>query len=925
MDLLLTPLVTRLLKQYVKRSSEGAGRDLKVSFSRGNVLTLHNLELDLAPLLGGAASLAHVRRAFARRLSITIPWTALTTQPIQVVLDTVELVLSAAEHTPAPTPSASASGLSEPGGSRQALASAAEEEAAAGGGGWFGSTLQTMALRAGLHVTVKLTNVVAKWVEEGQFVAAATFQELLMQTSAGDWAQGLQNPDAWLKKECTIRQLSISLDQHMLAAGTHSYQPLLRIPSLTASALLPVFAWLEGADLAGDPFNTSVQVQLAPITVAVNDRQLRWAGSLVALVQAAAAAKQAAEAAEVAEEAAAAQEAAEETTAAAVEAGTPRKLPAHAAFGSPAIPALLQPVAVGGPSPSPSGMAAAGLPPAVRPQTKALGVFGRVWDFLIDEAGYVETAEGSSPTAEQRLHGGSPGAQTGTQTPAQRVPAALPAMPMFAELQVVLEGLQVALGMVVVREEPLPPLPQQPQDTALAAAAQHAAGGGQTPQQVQQAQQADDMAPDLADTLRALREARSSNSLEAVAALQQQLAAALAAADAGGVAVAAAQRGQGHLPAHEVHQCAELSLQRLQVAVASRDASISGVAVELQQLTLRRSTAAAPLLTHVLAPGTAGTAGTAGPDSEQRGTELGALAAAAAAAGSSSWVEVLCLEAPLAPAGTPPSPAASKQLMQQQQPAVSVHFFDTAAGPSAAGAASGTAATAAPGQLRCSVSLGRLLLAHAPGFATNLLLLARQYEGGTALAVLPDGIPAAPPATPTKQAAATRAAAASPFPDAVSPAGGSNIGANGANGTNPSVLAQAMQPQLLLECRVGQVDLALLSSQAADATALVLALRQLELRSGPLNWEAPWSSRLRRTLLAPAQGFKGHGLRLSLGAAELAVADSACSSSDSGGLWQLRRASAVSNVVVLDAVVALAETRPGSVVPPASADRKSVV
>lgn len=30
MDLLLTPLVTRLLKQYVKRSSEGAGRDLKV-------------------------------------------------------------------------------------------------------------------------------------------------------------------------------------------------------------------------------------------------------------------------------------------------------------------------------------------------------------------------------------------------------------------------------------------------------------------------------------------------------------------------------------------------------------------------------------------------------------------------------------------------------------------------------------------------------------------------------------------------------------------------------------------------------------------------------------------------------------------------------------------------------------------------------
>lgn len=55
-----------------------------MSFSRGGVLTLHNLELNLAPLLGGAAALARVRRAFARRLSITIPWTGLTTQPVQV-------------------------------------------------------------------------------------------------------------------------------------------------------------------------------------------------------------------------------------------------------------------------------------------------------------------------------------------------------------------------------------------------------------------------------------------------------------------------------------------------------------------------------------------------------------------------------------------------------------------------------------------------------------------------------------------------------------------------------------------------------------------------------------------------------------------------------------------------------------------------
>jgi hypothetical protein len=93
-----------------------------------------------------------------------------------------------------------------------------------------------------------------------------------------------------MKKECSIKQLSISLDQHVsqtapprptartphnttapdassssnthrsgggdglskassgTPAGTlpaHNYQPLLRIASLGISALLPAFAWLE--------------------------------------------------------------------------------------------------------------------------------------------------------------------------------------------------------------------------------------------------------------------------------------------------------------------------------------------------------------------------------------------------------------------------------------------------------------------------------------------------------------------------------------------------------------------------------------------------------------------------------------------------------------------------------------------------------
>ena len=62
---------------------------------------------------------------------------------------------------------------------------------------------------------------------------------------------------------------------------------------------------------------------------------------------------------------------------------TPRALAAAAS-----LPPLLEAAAAANPA------AAAATAAAARPQTKALGVFGKVWDFMIDEAAYVEAAEG---------------------------------------------------------------------------------------------------------------------------------------------------------------------------------------------------------------------------------------------------------------------------------------------------------------------------------------------------------------------------------------------------------------------------------------------------------------------------------------------------------------------------------------------------
>ena len=235
--------------------------------------------------------------------------------------------------------------------------------------------------------------------------------------------------------------------------------------------------------------------------------------------------------------------------------------------------------------------------------------------------------------------------------------------------------------------------------------------------------------------------------------------------------------------------------------------------MELRRLSLRRSAAAAPLASLLLPPpGSLSDSSAAALEARRAATAT--AVAAAAAAGSVSWVDVLVLEAD----------AQQQQPDMQRHPegadasqlAASLHYYDTNAAPSATRAAS-------PGRRRCVLAVGRLLLAHAPGFATSLCLFASHYSAAASAGVLGDsrfrgssGVELAsaagsPPGSPT-----------APAPPAT--------GQSAAGGAPPLLLLQALQPQLELECRLSQLEVAALASQAAGAAAAVLLLRQLELR-----------------------------------------------------------------------------------------------
>ena len=84
MEAFLTPLVARLLSRFVRSASGRDGSDLRASLQGGGGLVLHNLELNLDAALAGLP--VGVRRAYAQQLTVSIPWTSLASQPIQVPL-----------------------------------------------------------------------------------------------------------------------------------------------------------------------------------------------------------------------------------------------------------------------------------------------------------------------------------------------------------------------------------------------------------------------------------------------------------------------------------------------------------------------------------------------------------------------------------------------------------------------------------------------------------------------------------------------------------------------------------------------------------------------------------------------------------------------------------------------------------------------
>jgi len=454
MDLLLTPIVQRLLQRFVKSSDEGSGRDLKVSLSRAGAIVLNNLALDLEPLLDKVPSL-QAKRAFARQLTINIPWTALTSQPIQIVLDTVELVLvprspdtgNNNNNNSYETATTSSQPLTEedPAINQPSTTNTASSS-------WFSGALQSISLHAGLNISLLLNNVLVKIVSPSSirdnddndgFTAALAFQSLHLSTSQpGEWQDNLAHPEAWLKKDLEIRNVSLLLEHSTTNTGwtnTHSsssssssssFPPLLRSGGATISILLPVWSYLEDVDLMGDPFSASAHVRLSKIDICVDDKQLKWASLIGRMFNTG--------------------------TGSVVNSGTDALLTSSSQQQQDATSnnsmregSQQQQAEIEDRDPHRHQRHRHTPLPGKRKKMLALGVFNKVWDYVIDEVAYHKEEEDDDEEEEEEEEDDDEGLQQQRQRSNARLP------PIQADSTLIVEGLNIRLAKVRMSKSPL--------------------------------------------------------------------------------------------------------------------------------------------------------------------------------------------------------------------------------------------------------------------------------------------------------------------------------------------------------------------------------------------------------------------------------------------------------------------------------------
>lgn len=200
----ITPIILNYLAKYVKNIRP---QDFQVSLWEGEV-AFQNLDLRLDVLEQELDLPFEFLSGHIHELAIQVPWTKITSEPIRVLINTIEFVLKAKSNESGPKSSTSSSPQHTQmlDGSTNSRVRKEDDTASMGSG---------LAMKIVNNINVQCQNIILKYVEE-DIVVSMNVQYLSYSPANEQWQPAMMdvNPNKVLmRKLINISDLTICLDK----------------------------------------------------------------------------------------------------------------------------------------------------------------------------------------------------------------------------------------------------------------------------------------------------------------------------------------------------------------------------------------------------------------------------------------------------------------------------------------------------------------------------------------------------------------------------------------------------------------------------------------------------------------------------------------------------------------------------------------
>eukprot|EP00897_Mesotaenium_endlicherianum_P007055 jgi/Mesen1/6378/ME000329S05550 len=215
-------------------------------------------------------------RTFARELQVKIPWTSLASEPIEILLDTVECICKEETGQDLQVNLDTEDAFGSPTGEEDLHPkSGTSAQTESRGAGWL-STYMKQALA---NVTLRVKNLVCKYIRKDA-VFTLSVESVVTYSAGDDWLKSYVDADDALRRVCTVSGITVCIDSALRGSqATNFLEPVLRNSSCSIKFALH-------STSASDKHQCLLEVSVSPWLMNIRRSQLEQMMHLIVLLKA---------------------------------------------------------------------------------------------------------------------------------------------------------------------------------------------------------------------------------------------------------------------------------------------------------------------------------------------------------------------------------------------------------------------------------------------------------------------------------------------------------------------------------------------------------------------------------------------------------------------------------------------------------------